>query len=1030
MFALLLNFPNGARAAQSSATNSAITLANPILFVTQIPLATYTNITFTFGNHEGTVEDAGRGGDLYIRYEDGTLKNLTAEAGYGLDVNHDGRLTGNEAIAVRDPAVHWNGTKAIFSMVMGAPTQQWQAHDYYWQLYEITGLGLTDTPVITKVANQPQNYNNVSPVYASDGRIIFTSDRPRNGNRLLYPQRDEYEQEATVTGLWSLNPSTAELNLLNHAPSGDFTPIVDSYGRVVFTQWDHLERDQLADVDFSNENPGVADDCGNGYDYGTFNYVSEDSLEMTNSRAEIYPEARTCRTDLLDPINLAGNHFNQFMPWTINQDGTAPEVLNHIGRHEFLMYINTTFTNDPNVEEYYGQYGSIANFNPMETGMFHIQEDPRNPGVYFGVDSPEFGYHTSGRLFRIYGPPGLDADQMEITYVTHPDTYEGTPTANHSGRYREPLPLNDGKLIAVHTTTIAQESGDGTNSDYAFRLRRLQLGANGYYTASQFLTDGITKTIRYWDPGTLINYNGPMWELNPVEVRARTAPATDPFALETPEQNMFDAAGVDATDFQNWMKQYNLALAVGHNLTRRDDMDKQQPFNLRVPGGAQTLGATGKIYDVTHLQFFQADQIRGLTWGNATPADGRRVIAQHLHDPYTLAANPQITGPVGSVAIATDGSFAAFVPANRALTWQMTDTSGTGVVRERYWLNFQPGEIRVCKSCHGLNQFDQAGNTTPENNPQALLQLLNRWKSGEITDAPAVQSVNRLDPNPTTAATVRFKVTFSKPVTGVDLSDFDLTTNNASGVTMTGLSGSDRFYTLTVSTGNTDNNTIRLDVQNNSSIEDAFGASLTASFTSGQVYTVRKPTTVVFRSNGDQDGWALESSESGNRGATLDSAATTFRVGDDAARKQYRGVLSFDTSSLPDDAVITKVTLKVKQQGIVGGGNPVTAFQGFVVDIKKGYFGSTSLQAGDFQAAAPKSVGPTKPAAVGGWYSLTITSAKAYVNALATNGGLTQIRLRFQLDDNNNAADNFLSLFSGNAATATRPQLIVEYYVP
>jgi hypothetical protein len=39
------------------------------------------------------------------------------------------------------------------------------------QLYEITGLVPTDTPVITLVPNQPSNYNNISPIYGTDGRI-------------------------------------------------------------------------------------------------------------------------------------------------------------------------------------------------------------------------------------------------------------------------------------------------------------------------------------------------------------------------------------------------------------------------------------------------------------------------------------------------------------------------------------------------------------------------------------------------------------------------------------------------------------------------------------------------------------------------------------------------------------------------------------------------------------------------------------------------------------------------------------------
>src|SRR6185436_19808754 len=87
------------------------------------------------------------------------------------------------------------------------------------------------------------------------------------------------------------------------------------------------------------------------------------------------------------------------------------------------------------------------------------------------------------------------------------------------------------------------------------------------------------------------------------------------------------------------------------------------------------------------------------------------------------------TGPIGSVRVASDGSMAAFVPARRAMTWQLTDSAGNGVVRERYWLSFQPGEIRVCTSCHGLNSRDQAGQVTPANQPEALRQLLQYWKT-------------------------------------------------------------------------------------------------------------------------------------------------------------------------------------------------------------------------------------------------------------------------------------------------------------
>jgi len=94
-------------------------LPNPILFVTQYPVSDdFATIGAVFANHRGDIALSGRGGDLYIRYPDGSLRNLTQEAGYG-----SSGAQGANAIAVRDPAVSWDGSKAVFSMVVGAPPQ-------------------------------------------------------------------------------------------------------------------------------------------------------------------------------------------------------------------------------------------------------------------------------------------------------------------------------------------------------------------------------------------------------------------------------------------------------------------------------------------------------------------------------------------------------------------------------------------------------------------------------------------------------------------------------------------------------------------------------------------------------------------------------------------------------------------------------------------------------------------------------------------------------------------------------------------
>jgi hypothetical protein len=691
-------------------------LPHPILFVTQVPQPQdFTTIGALFGNHRGSVDSAPRGGDLWIRYPDGTLKNLTRAAGYGVEGAQHGK-----GIAVREPCVHWSGAKAIFSMVVGSPERRYQVQEFYWQLYEVTHfLDPAATPVITKVPRQPEQYNNVAPCYGTDDRVIFASDRPRDGQRHLYPQRDEYEEAPVVTGLWSLDSATGDLFLMNHSPSGVFSPSIDSFGRVVFVRWDHLQRDQQADAD------GAA-----GLAYGTFNYASEalGALILTNNRTEVFPEPR----HTTGTVN--GHTFNDFFPWQIREDGTEEETLNHLGRHELgLSYRTASVNNDPNVRELY-YFGDKFNTNTINN-FFHVRESPATPGLFFGIDAPEFGTHSAGQVIALDAHIRTNADFCRLTYVTHRETASATatPSPNHSGLYRNPLPLSDGRLAAVHTTETREDRNQGTSespqSRYAFRLQLLD-SSGGVSRAGQPLTPGIRKAVSWWSPDVLVSYDGMLWELDPVEVRPRARPAKLTATIDAPEAQVFAQEGVDPWALAAFLRERNLGLIVARDVTTRDVNDRQQPFNLRVPGGRQSLGAPGKIYDIAHFQMYQGDLIRGLGMlgGQGAPRAGRRVLAQRLHDPGALNP-PNPGGPEASVRIASDGSVAAFVPARRALSWQTTDPSGEPVVRERYWITVQPGEIRACPSCHGLNRFDQAGAGVPMNPPEALRDLLRSWKA-------------------------------------------------------------------------------------------------------------------------------------------------------------------------------------------------------------------------------------------------------------------------------------------------------------
>ncbi len=701
--------------------------ANPILFVTQVPVpADFTTIGSTFGNQLPTLDACARGGDLYIRYPDETLKNLTRAAGYG-----QSGMQNTNAIAVRQPCVHWSGEKAVFSMVVGAPSRQF---DYsspgVWQLYEITNFTSPGSlPVITKVANQPANFNNIAPVYGSDDRIIFTSDRPRGGEAWLYPQLDEYEEAPTVTGLWSLQPATGDLFMINHTPSGAFSPLIDTAGRVIFSRWDHLQRDQQADTDWNY-----------GTDtYGCFNWSDESSNSVpTTSQAEVFPEPRPVRTDLLAGTDLVGNDFNQFFPWAINQDGTDEETLNHIGRHEIGgSYARGALTDDPNIQDLY-DYGVNYNTNTVDNFLMP-REDPNSPGLIYGIDAPEFGTHSAGQIVSITGATNINAFYMRINYLTPRSThfYADSPTnipPDHTGLYRNPLMTSDGFMIAAHTAyALVADGNTGTDAypatPYDFRLKLLQF-TNGFYAPGPLLTPGLTNNVSYWSPDILITQTNLLWELDPVEVVARQRPAPYSVPMAPPEQAAFAAANVEVGSFQDYLRAHNLALIVSRDVTTRDKADHQQPFNLKVAGTThQTIGAPGKVYDIASLQLFQADQLRGLNSGYPENTNGgRRVIAQLLHDP--APDNPvQSDIPPSSVQIAPDGSTAAFVPARRAMSWQLTDTNNAGVVRERYWLTFAPGEIRSCTSCHGINETTQAGTPTPTNTPLALIRLLDYWKT-------------------------------------------------------------------------------------------------------------------------------------------------------------------------------------------------------------------------------------------------------------------------------------------------------------
>lgn len=691
-------------------------VSHPILFVTQVPIQQDMNGRLSaFANHLTSPDKVPRGGDLMLRYPDGSLRNLTHEAKFGMQ-----GLQGAQAIAVREPSVHSSGEKALFSMLIGSPNRAQNQMSGRWQIYQVSGFARGAKLKISKLKNQDARYNNVSPIYASDDSIIFTSDRPRTGEAHLYPQLDEYEATPAISGVWKMQPENGKLSLLTHTPSGAFNPLIDSFGRVLFTRWDHLQQDQLADRDRDAAHNKVA------LPFKSFNYLSEKSdAKMLDDRTEIFPESRVGSKSAYGVVNAFRNNF--FTIWQINQDGTSEETLNHIGQHELAVgYLTPSFAEDRNLsnrtlDKIHANRFAIR----REGGLFHLREDPLESGSFFAVNARESGSFTTDTLVKIKGGATLNPEQMTVTAVTLPNKSDNLS----DGRYRNPLPLSDGRFIASHTSNHLPPEAEQSLNDLRLKFLRRD-STTGFYTAGEPLTKGIQKTLSWWDGKKIQTYHGNLWELEAVEVRTSISAKQGAAVLEAPERAIFMEEKIDEAALRAWLTKRNLALIITRDQTSRDRADLQQPFNLQVAGGVKTLSKFmpgGKLYAISHFQILQAEQLRAYP-----DRPGRRNLARPINnfDENNLTKLAD-AGVESAVLIAKDGSTAAFVPAGRALTWQTTDEKGNPVVRERNWLTFQAGEIRTCASCHGVNSLNQAGAPSPVNKALALRELLNRWKKFE-----------------------------------------------------------------------------------------------------------------------------------------------------------------------------------------------------------------------------------------------------------------------------------------------------------
>ena len=166
-------------------------------------------------------------------------------------------------------------------------------------------------------------------------------------------------------------------------------------------------------------------------------------------------------------------------------------------------------------------------------------------------------------------------------------------------------------------------------------------------------------------------------------------------------------------------------------------------------------------------------------------------------------------------------------------------------------------------------------------------------------------------------------------------------------------------------------------------------------------------TTTIFSSGGTQDGWVNNTT----------SGTGEVRVGDGGVGQSYKGILSFDTSAIPDDAVINSLSLYMIRKGS-NATNPFTsgAIGAATLEIKNGTFGTINIENSDFLATADaNNAGCFQGSVTANGFALRIDLNEAGIAAINKTGN-TQFRISFP---NTNASADYIDFNTGNATVDT-----------
>jgi hypothetical protein len=319
------------------------------------------------------------GGKLIIRESNGNLITL---------IDSTKSFNGVSLVDIQQPCVHWNGSKILFSGI--------EHRDSNWRIYEIKkdGSGFKKLTFTNRNINLSQfgnaaykfqKYDDIDPIYLSDGKIIFSSTR--------FPTLSMMGVQAT--NLFIMDSTGNSMFRVTTERNGAEKPTIDPLGRVVYSRW-WLNIDRPSNLTAS----GI---------------TRVDSLALTEDIANIWqtnvikPDGDALALYAGDPRSRLG--FHSYRPRIMN-NGDMLAVFNR----QTSMFETGGSTGIVLFNEGFSTANYIVGVNPS-TPLY--SNNPPSYGTYVAPHATDPVPLPDGRILFSYATSVIDQDYG--IYAINPD---------------------------------------------------------------------------------------------------------------------------------------------------------------------------------------------------------------------------------------------------------------------------------------------------------------------------------------------------------------------------------------------------------------------------------------------------------------------------------------------------------------------------------------------------------------------------------------------------------------------------------